>query len=86
MNKPQPSSPKAIVAVIAGRRTSFSITPKGARTCHNGDQVKRPRMLRMMKIGSSTPDTPRSIDGSGPNASRRANQRAHAQIAIALQL
>src|SRR5207247_3733296 len=51
-----------------------------------GDQIRRPRILRMTKIGSNTPETPRRIVGSGPNALRRASQRANAQTAIATQL
>ena len=85
IRKAQQMKPTAIVVVIARRRTSFSITPKGCKIDQNGGQIRRVKMLTITKIGNNTPDATRRSGGNGPNVSRRATHRANAQIAIATQ-
>src|SRR5215813_4988473 len=62
-----------------------STTPNEASADHNGGQMRSPRMVRMVKMGSSTPDKPRKNRGNGPNFLRRAITSANAQTPMESQ-
>src|SRR5688572_33089734 len=62
------------------------MTPNSRANSQNGDQISRPRAVKVRSTGSNTPETNRTIDGRGPNARRLASTSAAEAKPMAIQL